>query len=120
MLSLGMDWMPWIVVGTVAFCNRGEPTRRVIALVPGGEGPQFATGSPATARGRATRPAVVSVLAARVSSPRVCDPFLQGLAGELGNGLAFSAATAAARSRRVAATRNAICGEVAVPDAVLG
>jgi len=29
------------------------------------------------------------------------------------------AATAAARSRRVAATRNAICGEVAVPDAVL-
>jgi hypothetical protein len=52
MLSLGMDWMPWIVVGTVAFCNRGEPTRRVIALVPGGEGPQFATGSPATARGR--------------------------------------------------------------------
>ena len=33
MLSLGMDWMPWIVVGTLAVCNRGEPTRRVIALV---------------------------------------------------------------------------------------
>ncbi len=45
-LSLGMAWMPWIVVGTLAvwvsllvfvatlaFCDRGEPTRRVIALV---------------------------------------------------------------------------------------
>ncbi len=29
-------------------------------------------------------------LAARVSSPRVRDPFLQGLAGELGNGLTLS------------------------------
>jgi len=46
MLSLGIAWVPWIVVGTLAvlvpllvfvgilaFCNRGEPTRRVIALV---------------------------------------------------------------------------------------
>jgi len=46
MVSLGMAWVPWIVVGTLAvlvallvfvaalaFCNRGEPTRRVIALV---------------------------------------------------------------------------------------
>ena len=46
MLSAGMAWVPWIVVGTLAvlvallvfvaalaFCNRGEPTRRVIALV---------------------------------------------------------------------------------------
>ncbi len=44
-LSLGMAWVPWLVVGTLAvlvsllvfvaalaFCNRGEPTRRVIAL----------------------------------------------------------------------------------------
>ncbi len=46
MLSAGMAWVPWLVVGTLAvlvsllvfvaalaFCNRGEPTRRVIALV---------------------------------------------------------------------------------------
>ncbi len=44
--GVGSTWVPWIVVGTLAvlvsllvfvaalaFCNRGEPTRRVIALV---------------------------------------------------------------------------------------
>jgi hypothetical protein len=46
MLLAGMAWVPWIVcvalavlvlllvfVAALAFCNRGEPTRRVIALV---------------------------------------------------------------------------------------
>jgi len=46
MLSLGMAWVPWIgfgalavlvlllvFVAALAFCDRAEPTRRVIALV---------------------------------------------------------------------------------------
>lgn len=46
MLLAGMAWVPWIAcvalavlvlllvfVAALAFCNRGEPTRRVIALV---------------------------------------------------------------------------------------
>jgi len=46
MLLAGMAWVPWIVcvalavlvlllvfIAALAFCNRGEPTRRVIALV---------------------------------------------------------------------------------------
>ena len=47
MLSLGMAWVPWIVVGTLAalvlllvfvhkfaFCKQGDaPTRRVIAII---------------------------------------------------------------------------------------
>ncbi len=86
MLLTGMAWVPWIVcvalavlvlllvfVAALAFCIRGEPTRRVIAFsaVPVGEGPQFATGSPRPQAGEATRPAVVSVLDAANSVGRL-------------------------------------------------
>ena len=47
------------------------------------------------------------------------DPFLQGLAGELGNGLAFSGGDGSGALTQGCGARNAICGEVAVPDTVL-
>ena len=67
MLSAGMAWVPWIVVGTLAvlvallvfvaalaFCNRGEPTRRVIALVRAVKSPSSPPGR--RNRRRATPP----------------------------------------------------------------
>jgi len=130
--------------------GRADPSGH--RLGPGGEGPQFATGSPRPHAGEASR----SLGAGRgqLCWPSPCTPDPSpgaGVAAATGHTplvvgghpshgppvshhrgrairssrasraswemvLPSRAATAAARSRRVAATRNAICGEVAVPD----
>jgi len=168
MLSAGMAWVPWIgdgplvvlvsllvFVAALAFCNRGEPTRRVIALVRAVKSPSSPPGR--RDRRRAKPPASRSLGAGcgQLCWPSPCtpDPSPPGLVSQrppatpplvVGGHpspwppvshhrgcairsssasraswemvLPSRAATAAARSRRVAATRNAICGEVAVPD----
>ncbi len=87
MLSAGMAWVPWIVVGplavlvsllvfvaALAFCDRGEPTRRVIALVRAVKAPSSPPGA-ATAHGR-SHPATRSLGAGRgqLCWPSPCTP----------------------------------------------
>jgi len=87
MLSLGMAWVPWIVVGplavlvlllvfvaALAFCDRGEPTRRVIALVRAVKAPVRHRVA-ATARGR-SHPATRSLGAGcgQLGWPSPCTP----------------------------------------------
>ena len=85
--GVGSTWVPWFVVGTLAvlvsllvfvaalvFCNRGEPTRRVIALVRAVKAPSSPPGA-ATAHGR-SHPATRSLGAGRgqLCWPSPCTP----------------------------------------------
>jgi len=94
--GVGSTWVPWIVVGALAvlvsllvlvaalaFCNRGEPTSRVIALVRAVKAPSSPPA--ATARGR-SHPATRSLGAGRGQlcwpSPCTPDPSPPGLVSQ--------------------------------------